>query len=76
MENACIRSTVRTTIPLVRTREALIWKLLAAEVRPSGRQDTTVQTWLKTGKNFSEIFGKLIAQLSVRTPYVYRPNGA
>jgi len=25
------------TIPLVRTHEALIWKLLAAEVQPSGR---------------------------------------
>jgi len=37
MEIACIRSTVRTTIPLVRTREALIWKLRATEVRPSGR---------------------------------------
>jgi hypothetical protein len=37
MEIRCIGSTVRTTIPLVRTCEALIWKLLAAEVRPSGR---------------------------------------
>jgi len=36
MEIACIKSTVRTTIPLVRTREASIWKLRAAEVRPSG----------------------------------------
>jgi hypothetical protein len=32
MEIVCIRSTVRTTIPLVRTREVLVWKLLAAEV--------------------------------------------
>jgi hypothetical protein len=31
MEIACIRSTVRTTIPLVRMREALIWKFLAAD---------------------------------------------
>jgi hypothetical protein len=38
LEIACIRSTVWTTIPLVRTREALVWKLLAVEeVRPSGR---------------------------------------
>jgi hypothetical protein len=44
MEIACIRSTVRTTIPLVQTREALIWKLLAVEVQPSGRQGTTVRT--------------------------------
>jgi hypothetical protein len=42
MEITCIRSTVWTTIPLVQTREALIWKLLAAEVQPSGRQGTTV----------------------------------
>jgi hypothetical protein len=76
MEIACIRSTVWTTISLVRTREALVWKLLAAEVRPSEGQDTTVWTRLKTGKNFSEIFGKLIVQLSVRTPYDYCPDGA
>jgi hypothetical protein len=55
MEIACIRSTVRTTIPMVRTREALIWKLHAAEVRPSRRQGNTVRTRLKSGKNFSEI---------------------
>jgi hypothetical protein len=36
MEIACIRSTVRTTILLVRTQEASIWKLLAAVMRPSG----------------------------------------
>jgi hypothetical protein len=35
MEIACIRSAVRTTILPVRTREASIWKLLAADVRPS-----------------------------------------
>jgi hypothetical protein len=58
MEIACIKSTVRTIIPLVRTYEALIWKLLAAEVQPSGCGS-------KTGKNFSEILGKSIAQLSV-----------
>jgi hypothetical protein len=52
---ACIRSTIRTTIPFVRTYEALIWKLRAVEVRLSGRQGTTFQTWLKSGKNFSEI---------------------
>jgi len=37
MEIACIRSTIRTTIPLVQTCEALVWKLLAAEVRPFGQ---------------------------------------
>jgi hypothetical protein len=55
MEIACIKSTVRKTIPLVRTREAPIWKLHAAEVRPSGRQGNTVWTRLKSRKNFSEI---------------------
>jgi hypothetical protein len=67
MEIACIKSTVRTTIPLVQMSEALVWKLLTAEVRSSGQLDTIVQSRLKTGKNFSEIFGKPIAQLSVRT---------
>jgi hypothetical protein len=57
MEIACIWSTVGTAIPLVRTREALIWKLCAAEVRPSGQQGNIVRTWLKTGNNFSEILG-------------------
>jgi hypothetical protein len=71
MEIACIRSTVWTTIPLVWTREALVWKLRAAEVRPSERQGITVRMQLKSGKNFNEIFGKPIAQLSVRTPYDY-----
>jgi hypothetical protein len=55
MEIACIWSTFRKTIPLVWTREALIWKLRAVEVRPSGRQGNTVRTWFKLGKNFSEI---------------------
>jgi hypothetical protein len=57
MEIACIRSTAQTTIPLVWTHEDLVWKLLAAEVRSSRRQGNTVQTWLKSGKNFSEILG-------------------
>jgi hypothetical protein len=34
--------------------EALIWKLRAAEVRPSERQGNTVRTRLKSRKNFSE----------------------
>jgi hypothetical protein len=36
-------------------REALIWKLRTAEVRPSGQQGTTVRTRQKSGKNFNEI---------------------
>jgi hypothetical protein len=55
MEIACIRSTVQMTIPLVLTREALIWKLRALEVRPFRRRGTTVRTRLKLGKNFSKI---------------------
>jgi len=42
---------------LVQTREALIWKLRAAEVQLSGRQGNTVRMRLKTGKNFSESLG-------------------
>jgi hypothetical protein len=42
MEIACNRSIALTTLPLVRTHEALVWKLLAVEVRPSGRQGNTV----------------------------------
>jgi hypothetical protein len=49
------RATVRTTIPLVQTGEALIWKLRAAEVRLSKQQGNTVRTQLKSGKNFNEI---------------------
>jgi hypothetical protein len=47
MEIACIKSTVRPIFPLVWTREAFIWKLLAADLRPSGRQGTTIRTWLR-----------------------------
>jgi hypothetical protein len=36
MEIACIKSIVRTTYPVVRTPQALIWKLCPAKVRPSG----------------------------------------
>jgi hypothetical protein len=55
MEIVCIRSTVRMIIPMVWTHEALIWKLRAVKVRPSGQLGNTVRTWLKSGKNFSEI---------------------
>jgi len=67
MEIAWIRSTVRTTIPLVQTREALIWKLLAAEVRPFGRQGQHRQDATQIRKEFQGNFGKLIVQLSIRT---------
>jgi hypothetical protein len=52
MEIASIRSTVRTTDPMVRTREALIWKLRPAKVQPFGQQGNIVLTRLKSGWNF------------------------
>jgi hypothetical protein len=75
MEIVCIRSTIRMTAIMFRMCQALIWKLLAAKVQPSGRKGNTVWTQLNSRKNFSE-FGKPIAQLSARTPYVYRPDSA
>jgi hypothetical protein len=42
MEIACIRFTIQTTDVMVRTCQALIWKLHAARVRLSGRQGNTV----------------------------------
>jgi hypothetical protein len=56
MKIACIRSTIRTTCSMVQTREALIWKLCVAKVRPSGRQGNIVRTRLNSGKNFCEIW--------------------
>jgi hypothetical protein len=45
------------------------WKLLAANVRPSGCGS-------QTGKIFSEILEISVAQLSVRMAYEHRPDGA
>jgi hypothetical protein len=56
MEITCIRATVRTTILLVWMREASIWKLLAADVRPSRRQGNTVRTRLSNRKDFQQNF--------------------
>jgi hypothetical protein len=52
MEIACRRSTVRTAILMVRTHEALVRKLLATDLRPSGRQCLTIRTWLSNRKDF------------------------
>jgi hypothetical protein len=52
---ACIRFTVQTTDVMVRTCQALIWKLHAAKVRPFGRQGNTIRTQLNSRKNFYEI---------------------
>jgi hypothetical protein len=68
MEIAYIRSTVRKTDPMVRTRQALLWKLRATEVRPSGRSSNQ--------ERISANFGKPIAQLSIWTSYDYRPDDA
>jgi len=59
MEIACRRSTVRTATPLARTREALIRKLLAANVRSSRRPCLTVQTRLSNRKDFQRKSQKL-----------------
>jgi len=66
MEIACIRSTVRTTILLVRTGEASIWKFFAVNVRPSGRQGNTVRTRLSNRKDFQrnfQNFGRIVVHL-------------
>jgi hypothetical protein len=76
MEIACSRSPVRTSIPMVRTRDTLVRKLLAADVRPSGRQCLTVWTRLSNRKDFSENLEILVEQLSVRTTHDHRLNGA
>jgi hypothetical protein len=77
MKIACIKSTIWTTFPPVRTHKAFIRKLLVAEVRLFGRGASPSERGSKTGKNFSEILGKLIAQLSVQTApsfYQARPS--
>jgi len=53
MEIGCINSTVWMTILLVWMHEASVWKLLAADMRPSGRS-------CQIGRIFSEIFRILI----------------
>jgi hypothetical protein len=68
MKIACIRFTVWKTDVVVWTRQALIWKLLAAKVRPFGWQGNTVWTRLNSGKIFSKIWK------ADRT--VVRPDGA
>jgi len=53
MEIACCwRLTVRTAIPLGLDAQSLIWKLLAVDVRPSGRQCLTVRTRFSNKKDF------------------------
>jgi hypothetical protein len=52
MEISCWRLTVRTAIPHGPDARSLIWKLLSADVRPSGWQCLTVRTRLSNRKDF------------------------
>jgi hypothetical protein len=56
MEITCSRSPVRTAVLLVLTREAFIRKLLAVDVRSSGRQYLTVRTRLSNRKDLQRNF--------------------
>jgi hypothetical protein len=56
MAIACITSTIRTTILLVQMHEASIWKLLAANVRPSRQQGNNVRMRLSNRKDFQRNF--------------------
>jgi hypothetical protein len=75
IEIVCNRSSIRTAILLVRTREAFIRKLLAADVRLSGCQRLTVWMRLSNRKDLQQIFGISVAQLSVWTAYDHRLDG-
>jgi hypothetical protein len=61
MKIACWSSAVRTFIPLGPDARSLIWKLLAAHVRPSRRQCLTVRTWLLNRKDFQWNFQKILS---------------
>jgi hypothetical protein len=80
MEIACIKKIVQTLAFMVRTREALIWKLRAAGVRSSGRQGNTFRMRLISGKNFCKfwkadctIVGRLISTVRT-TPRFIKPD--
>jgi hypothetical protein len=61
MEIACRRIAVRTLIPHGPDTRSLIWKLLAADVRPSGRHCLTVWTWLLNRTDFQRNFWKILS---------------
>jgi hypothetical protein len=76
VEIACWRLTIRTAISLSLDVRSLIWKLLAADVRPSRRLCLTFWTWFSNKKDFSaKISESLVAEFSVRTALVHRPDG-
>jgi len=79
MEIVCIRSIVRTTYSMVQTYEALLWKLRAAKVWSSGRQDNTARTRINLRKNFCKIWKVdrtvVRSDATVRmTPRFFKPN--
>jgi hypothetical protein len=60
---------------MVRTREACYGKLLATDVRPSGRSSHPVRTMFLYKQDFSaKISENPVAQLSVRTAMVHHPD--
>jgi hypothetical protein len=61
MEIACWRIAVRTFIPLGPDARSLIWKLLAADVRPSRHQCLTVRTRLLNKNDFQRNFWKILS---------------
>jgi len=61
MEIACWRIVVRTFIPLGPDARSLIWKLLAADMRPSERQCLTIRTRLLNRKDFQRNFWKILS---------------
>jgi hypothetical protein len=67
MEIVCISSIVLTSYFMVQTLKALIWELRLAKVRlPDARATPFGHGSIQ--ERISSKFGKLIAQLSVRTP--------
>jgi hypothetical protein len=75
MEIACWSLAVRTLLPDNPDARSLLWKLLSADVRPSGRSSHPVQTMFLYRKDFSaKILENPVAQLSVRTTMVHRPD--
>jgi len=73
MEIGCIRSTIQTTDPMVRTHEPLIWKLRATKCdRPDDRATPSGRGSIQ--ERISAKFGKPVEQLSVRMPYVYHSD--
>jgi hypothetical protein len=61
MEIVCWSSAVRTLIPHGSDERFLLWKLLAADVRPSGRQCLTVRTRLLNKKDFQRNSRKILS---------------